>query len=108
MQSIIDNGDTTALMVSHSLQSVRAQCNKVLWLDKGRMVMFGDPNTVCDAYAEYLNTGKLPQTESLAATQENPRNRLKKNTSTLPRPRCISCCCLLSLPAASCGRSMTC
>ena len=54
--------------------------NKVLWLDKGRMVMFGDPNTVCDAYAEYLNTGKLPQTESLAATQENPRNRLKKNT----------------------------
>ena len=80
MQSISDNGDTTALMVSHSLQSVRAQCNKVLWLDKGRMVMFGDPNTVCDAYAEYLNTGKLPQTESLAATQENPRNRLKKNT----------------------------
>lgn len=80
MQSIIDNGDTTALMVSHSLQSVRAQCNKVLWLDKGRMVMFGDPNTVCDAYAEYLNSGKLPQTESLAATQENPRNRLKKNT----------------------------
>ena len=80
MQSIIDNGDTTALMVSHSLQSVRAQCNKVLWLDKGRMVMFGDPNTVCDAYAEYLNTGKLPQTESLAATQESPRNRLKKNT----------------------------
>ena len=80
MQSIIDNGDTTALMVSHSLQSVRTQCNKVLWLDKGRMVMFGDPNTVCDAYAEYLNTGKLPQTESLAATQENPRNRLKKNT----------------------------
>ena len=58
MQRIIDNGDTTALMVSHSLQSVRAQCNKVLWLDKGRMVMFGDPNTVCDAYAEYLNTGK--------------------------------------------------
>ena len=83
MQSIIDNGDTTALMVSHSLQSVRSQCNKVLWLDKGRMVMFGDPNTVCDAYAEYLNTGKLPQTESLLKTQDNPRNKLKKNTGKL-------------------------
>ena len=34
MQSIIDNGDTTALMVSHSLQAVRSQCNKVLWLDR--------------------------------------------------------------------------
>ncbi len=79
MQSIIDNGDTTALMVSHSLQSVRSQCNKVLWLDKGRMVMFGEPDTVCDAYAEYLNTGVLPQTESLAKTQSSPRNKLKKS-----------------------------
>ena len=30
MQSIIDNGDTTALMVSHSLQAVRSQCNNCL------------------------------------------------------------------------------
>ena len=83
MQSIIDNGDTTALMVSHSLQAVRSQCNKVLWLDKGRMVMFGEPDTVCDAYAEYLNTGTLPQTESLANTQDKPRNRLKKSTGKI-------------------------
>ncbi len=80
MQSIIDSGDTTALMVSHSLQTVRNQCNKVLWLDKGRMVMFGKPDEVCDAYAEYLNTGKLPQTDSLKSTQENPRNKLRKTT----------------------------
>ncbi len=83
MQSIIDNGDTTALMVSHSLQSVRSQCSKVLWLDKGRMVMFGEPNAVCDAYAEYLNTGVLPQTEALANTQDKPRNRLKKSTGKI-------------------------
>ncbi len=83
MQSIIDNGDTTALMVSHSLQAVRSQCNKVLWLDKGRMVMFGEPDTVCDAYAEYLSTGELPQTESLAKTQDKPRNKLKKSTGRI-------------------------
>lgn len=83
MQSIIDSGDTTALMVSHSMQTVREQCNKVLWLDKGRMVMFGDPETVCDAYAEYLNSGKLPQTESLQKTQESPRNKLKKSKGKL-------------------------
>ncbi len=83
MQSIIDNGDTTALMVSHSLPAVRSQCSKVLWLDKGRMVMFGEPNTVCDAYAEYLNTGVLPQTESLSKVQASPRNRLKKKTGRI-------------------------
>lgn len=79
MQDIIANGDTTAIMVSHSLQSVRNQCNKVLWLDRGRMVMFGDPKTVCDAYAEYLNTGVLPETESLKATEENPTNKMAKS-----------------------------
>ena len=78
MQDIIANGDTTALMVSHSLQTVRDQCNKVLWLDKGRMVMFGDPKTVCDAYAEYLNSGKLPETDSLKATEKNPTNKMAK------------------------------
>lgn len=78
MQNIIANGDTTALMVSHSMQTVRDQCNKVLWLDRGRMVMFGDPKTVCDAYAEYLNTGKLPETESLKATEKNPINKMAK------------------------------
>ena len=79
MQDIIANGSTTALMVSHSLQTVRSQCNKVLWLDKGRMVMFGDPKTVCDAYAKYLNTGKLPETESLKATEANPTNKMAKS-----------------------------
>ena len=76
MQDIIARGDTTALMVSHSLQTVRDQCNKVLWLDRGRMVMFGEPKTVCDAYAEYLSSGKLPETESLKATEKNPTNKM--------------------------------
>lgn len=79
MQEIIDSGDTTALMVSHSLQTVRAQCNKVLWLDKGRMVMFGDPNTVCDAYEKYLEDGVLPQTESIKAAKKMPPIKPKHN-----------------------------
>lgn len=79
MQEIIGSGETTALIVSHSLDSVRRQCNKVLWLNKGRMVMFGDPETVCNAYSEFLKTKKLPETESLKAVQENPVNRMKKS-----------------------------
>lgn len=83
MQSIISSGDTTGLMVSHSLQSVRDQCNKVLWLDKGRMVMFGDPQTVCDAYAEYLRSGVLPQTESLEAAKVNTVEHKKRSKGRL-------------------------
>ena len=56
MQEIIASGDTTALMVSHSLQTVRAQCNKVLWLDKGKQIAFGDVDTVCNKYDRYIQT----------------------------------------------------
>lgn len=41
---------TTVLFVSHSVDQVRNICNKVLWLDHGQVVMFGDTETVCSAY----------------------------------------------------------
>ena len=46
----IINSVTTVLFVSHSVNQVRDICNKVLWLDHGEVVMFGDTETVCSAY----------------------------------------------------------
>lgn len=43
-------GDTTVLLVTHSLQQIRRLCTKVLWLEKGKTVMLGETDTVCDAY----------------------------------------------------------
>lgn len=55
MMNIIKNGCCT-LFVSHSLPQVRRLCNKVLWLDKGKQIVFGDVNTVCDKYDRYIRT----------------------------------------------------
>lgn len=44
------SGGTTVLFVSHSLEQIRQMCDRVLWLDHGKMVMCGDTQTVCDAY----------------------------------------------------------
>lgn len=55
MMNIIKNGCCT-LFVSHSLPQVRRLCNKVLWLDKGKQIAFGDVNTVCDKYDRYIRT----------------------------------------------------
>jgi len=49
MMSMI-NGGTTVLYVSHSLQSIRELCNKVIWLDHGKIVMYGETQKVCDEY----------------------------------------------------------
>ncbi|MCO5974673.1 ABC transporter ATP-binding protein [Actinoallomurus sp. WRP6H-15] len=43
-------------LVAHQLDSIREMCNRVLWVDEGRLVMDGDTDTVVDAYVEA--TGK--------------------------------------------------
>lgn len=43
-------GGTTVLYVSHTLDSIRSLCDKVLWLEKGEIKMYGNANKVCDAY----------------------------------------------------------
>ena len=52
MQEMLSGG-TTLLYVSHDIPSVVRLCDHVLWLDKGDVVMQGDPETVCNAYLEH-------------------------------------------------------
>ena len=63
MREILASG-VTGILVTHSVEQVRELCNKVLWLDKGRQVVFSnDVNGVCDSYEEFLRSGEihLPQ-----------------------------------------------
>ena len=60
MKSIIGGGATT-ILVSHSIPQVRSMCNKILWLDHGRQVAFGDDvKGLCDAYEKFLQDRVLP------------------------------------------------
>lgn len=43
-------GGTTVLYVSHSLQSIKDLCTKVVWLDHGKVVKIGDTKKICDEY----------------------------------------------------------
>ncbi len=63
MREIIQNGKAT-ILVSHALDQVRRLCNKILWLDHGRQVAFGNADVLCDAYQEFLVTGVLPDIRS--------------------------------------------
>ena len=60
MKQILSGG-VTGILVSHSVEQVREMCSKILWLDHGKQVYFGDETeTVCNAYEEFLITKKLP------------------------------------------------
>jgi ABC-2 type transport system ATP-binding protein len=43
-------GDTTVIMVSHSMEQIERLCKHCLWLDHGSVKMIGDTKEVCDAY----------------------------------------------------------
>lgn len=45
-------GGTTVLFVSHALPQIRQMCNKVLWLDHGKVVAFGPTKEICDRYVK--------------------------------------------------------
>ena len=48
------SGGTAVLFVSHSLPQIRRLCSRVVWLQNGQVQMFGDAQTVCDAYERIL------------------------------------------------------
>lgn len=60
MKSILASG-VTGILVSHSISHVRELCNKVLWLDHGKQIAFGDTKEVCDAYEMFVKTKVLPE-----------------------------------------------
>ncbi len=61
MKAIIGGGATT-ILVSHSIPQVRSMCNKILWLDHGKQIVFGDDvKKICDAYEKFLKDKILPK-----------------------------------------------
>ena len=51
MQSLMQEG-VTVLFVSHSLADIQEICDRVIWLEHGRIRMEGTPEEVCAAYRE--------------------------------------------------------
>ena len=44
------SGGATVLFVSHDLEKIEEMCDKVIWLERGKVIMFGDTDEVCSAY----------------------------------------------------------
>ncbi|MDQ0244812.1 ABC-type polysaccharide/polyol phosphate transport system ATPase subunit [Bacillus fengqiuensis] len=52
IKKMMENG-VTVIFVSHSIDEVRNLCDRVLWLDRGKLKMLGDAETVCSLYANH-------------------------------------------------------
>lgn len=54
MRSMIGGG-TTVLYVSHSVESIKSLCDRVVWLEHGKVIKIGDPKEICDEYVAFMN-----------------------------------------------------
>lgn len=48
----------TVVLVSHALGSITELCDHVIWMHKGELKMWDEPQTVIDAYTEFLEVGE--------------------------------------------------
>lgn len=49
------NGGTTVLFVSHSIEQIKKMCDRVVWLEHGKMIKIG-VKEICDEYKKYMES----------------------------------------------------
>lgn len=55
----------TILLVSHNMNAIRNVCEKVIWLNNGKIKKIGDVHRICELYEEYTLTSKKNNYEGM-------------------------------------------
>jgi ABC-type polysaccharide/polyol phosphate transport system ATPase subunit len=50
--------DRTVVLVSHALGTIQELADQAIWMDHGQMRMWDDPDSVVNAYTEFLEVGQ--------------------------------------------------
>ncbi len=79
MQELKEDGKTI-VFISHSLPQVQEFCDSAMWLEGGKMREYGDIDTVCEHYAEYIETyNTLTKAQKKAERDEKFKERIIKD-----------------------------
>ena len=54
MKQLIKDANRTVVIVSHNMGTLRKLCDKILWINDGEMVMFGETEEVLPKYEEFM------------------------------------------------------
>ncbi|GAB4468444.1 MAG: hypothetical protein OHK0044_09920 [Burkholderiaceae bacterium] len=71
-------GETTLLLVTHDIYSASQLCDRMLWLDRGRLLIDGPPQTVMRAYQDSIREQeeRRLRAKALAARADATRRRI--------------------------------
>lgn len=54
MKELISNKNRTVVIVSHSIDTLKDLCDRVMWMHDGEIKMIGEPGTVLEQYEEFM------------------------------------------------------
>ena len=54
MKELISDENRTVIIVSHSSNTLRTLCDRVIWINEGVMMGDGDANEIVDKYEEFM------------------------------------------------------
>jgi lipopolysaccharide transport system ATP-binding protein len=99
MRRITEDSSSTVLFVSHDLSSVQRLCTRVLWIDRGRVRMQGDPLEVIKAYGDQVRREENLRLQARdLKLQKNQTARLRERLE-LYRPMLFHFVCDKAHPA---------
>jgi len=77
------------MVVSHGLGQIRKVCTRVIWLEKGKLIMDGDPETVVTAYKRHVTEGggSLKRLRKEAARLRRAEEARSRDIDSGRRPR---------------------
>lgn len=76
----LKNEGKTIIFVSHSLPQVRKFCDSAMWLEGGKLREYGDIESVCDHYAEYVEQfNKMKPLEKRKVLDAKFKERIIRN-----------------------------
>ncbi|WP_028578952.1 ABC transporter ATP-binding protein [Desulfogranum japonicum] len=83
----IKKNNATILFVSHGISSIVSLCERVIWLDKGQVVLDGDPKLVTGLYLRNsgdasIDINKVREQYHEILGGQDPREREKKKSSS--------------------------
>ena len=58
MKELIMDKDRTVIMISHSLDTMKKMCDRIIWLHEGEINMVGKPKEVLAKYEEFMTGEK--------------------------------------------------
>lgn len=74
-------GEQTVVFVSHMAEQVKNLCDRVIWLDNGKIVQEGESIEVTDAYTKHITEGNKALANKGAAGKPNLVDQKQRNPS---------------------------